>query len=683
MMKGMDEPQRFLMVGLFRSRLGIILVSAALLLVLDAGRSIWARLALAVPSGEYRPEAAQYADLTWPPGANLGQGASLGARVFAQRCAVCHGPDGKGNGPAAPSMFPRPRDFSSAVLKYKSTAAGEAPTDDDLLRTIRDGLPASAMPYFAGLLSNEELTAVVEQVKSFSTAFSRPGRAIEIPASVPSSPQSVTRGKGLFVSQGCSGCHGDDGRGGQPFDDGAGHRVFARDLTAPWTFRGGRGAVDVWLRLTTGIKPGPMPAYADVLSADARWDLANFVVSLARTPPWEDGGSFGGAGFAEDPSRRGDYLTRWEMCGLCHTQIDRSGIYNVDGADLAGGMRVGYYPHGYSVSRNLTSDAETGLGGRSVSEIVRALRDGQAPDRILNPFAMPWPLFHNFTSEDATAIATFLKSGSRPVHNLIPPKLSYGLVETVVMKLTRPLPATSPKALTYSDGDFAIDAARGSPGRVQTILVDAQWTILALALVLFVRAGPRPGIKTSIAGIVVLASVSGLLYALSQWPSLPGMPPDPLVKAFNAGQVTPSTSGMSTGRIRMVERGRYLYSVSCELCHGTDGSGGTPISWKPFGTLWTRNITADPQSGVGAWTDAELARAIRSGVSRDGRQLHWQGMTWDQLSNLEEEDSRAIIAYVRLLPPINRAVPLPRATAADDCETYTFYLDRSDRAGCH
>jgi hypothetical protein len=55
-------------------------------------------------------------------------------------------------------------------------------------------------------------------------------------------------------------------------------------------------------------------------------------------------------------------------------------------------------------------------------------------------------------------------------------------------------------------------------------------------------------------------------------------------------------------------------------------------------------FTADPQSGIGAWTDAELARAIRSGVSRDGRQLHWQGMTWDQLSNLEEEDLRAIVA---------------------------------------
>ena len=92
------------------------------------------------------------------------------------------------------------------------------------------------------------------------------------------------------------------------------------------------------------------------------------------------------------------------------------------------------------------------------------------------------------------------------------------------MKLTRPLPATTPKALTYADGDFAIDAARGSPGWVQTVLVDAQWIILALALVLLVLAAPRPRIKTSIAGIVVLASVCGLLYALSQWPASPACP---------------------------------------------------------------------------------------------------------------------------------------------------------------
>ena len=135
---------------LLRSRLVVILAFGAILLALDVGRSIWARVAVEVPTAEYRPNPALYADLTWPPGAHLDQDTPLGARVFAQRCAVCHGPDGKGNGPAAPSMFPRPRDFSSGIFKYKSTAAGEPPTDEDLVRAVCDGLPSSAMPYFAG-----------------------------------------------------------------------------------------------------------------------------------------------------------------------------------------------------------------------------------------------------------------------------------------------------------------------------------------------------------------------------------------------------------------------------------------------------------------------------------------------------------------------------------------------------
>ena len=107
--------------------------------------------------------------------------------------------------------------------------------------------------------------------------------------------------------------------------------------------------------------------------------------------------------------------------------------------------------------------------------------------------------------------------------------------------------------------------------------------------------------------------------------------------------------------------------------HGLEPSGLEPLITRYF---------AHPQVGVGVWTDTELERAIRSGVSREGRQLHWQGMTWDQLSNLEEEDLRAIVAYVRLLPPVNRAVPLARSPAGDDCETYTYYLEKSDQPGC-
>ena len=62
------------------------------------------------------------------------------------------------------------------------------------------------------------------------------------------------------------------------------------------------------------------------------------------------------------------------------------------------------------------------------------------------------------------------------------------------MKFTRPLPSTLPKALTYADGNFAIEPFRASPARIQGVLVDAQWIVLVLALVLFVLAGPRPGV---------------------------------------------------------------------------------------------------------------------------------------------------------------------------------------------
>ena len=157
---------------------------------------------------------------------------------------------------------------------------------------------------------------------------------------------------------------------------------------------------------------------------------------------------------------------------------------------------------------------------------------------------MLWPFFHNFTDEDATAIATFLKTKSRPVQNLIPPKLAYGLIETIAMKFTRPLPATSPKALTYGDGNFAIGSTRSLADACSSCAINAQWVVLALALVLFVRAGPRPGMKGSIGGVVGLTVAGALLFLLSQWPGIRNMPPDPLVKAVNAGDVKPDTSGM-------------------------------------------------------------------------------------------------------------------------------------------
>ena len=158
------RPERFRFARHKRSH--IALTTITLLLVLDLGRSINARVGYATPISEWRPIPSDYADLTWPPGADLPPNIPLGARVFARRCAVCHGPDGRGNGPAAPSLIPRPRDFTLGLFKFKSTPHGQPPTDDDLKQIVASGLPASAMPYFRDLLGESEIDAVVAQ---FST----------------------------------------------------------------------------------------------------------------------------------------------------------------------------------------------------------------------------------------------------------------------------------------------------------------------------------------------------------------------------------------------------------------------------------------------------------------------------------------------------------------------------------
>ena len=133
----------------------------------------------------------------------------------------------------------------------------------------------------------------------------------------------------------------------------------------------------------------------------------------------------------------------------------------------------------------------------------------------------------------------------------------------------------------------------------------------------------------------------------------------------------------------MVKRGRLIFSVaSCGLCHRPDGRGGLKISMKPLGSLWTRNITSDKETGIGNWTDREISRTIRSGVTPDGRMLHWQGMIWDHASNWSEEDLRAVIAYLRTLPPIKKSIPPTRPPSSDDCDHYTFWIVESLEPGC-
>ena len=77
-----------------------------------------------------------------------------GKIVYERSCMLCHGADGKGDGPAGWFIgrfsSPHPRDFTVENFKLRSTASGEMPTDQDLFRTVTQGIPGY-MPSFSGL----------------------------------------------------------------------------------------------------------------------------------------------------------------------------------------------------------------------------------------------------------------------------------------------------------------------------------------------------------------------------------------------------------------------------------------------------------------------------------------------------------------------------------------------------
>jgi mono/diheme cytochrome c family protein len=92
---------------------------------------------------------------TAPPGGDALSG-DLGTRVFAQRCALCHGPDGHGDGPGSKALNPKPRNFHD-------TAYMSSRTDAQLLDTIHKG--KGAMPKWGGVLSEAEITAALAHIR--------------------------------------------------------------------------------------------------------------------------------------------------------------------------------------------------------------------------------------------------------------------------------------------------------------------------------------------------------------------------------------------------------------------------------------------------------------------------------------------------------------------------------------
>jgi DMSO reductase family type II enzyme heme b subunit len=200
---------------------------------------------------------------------------AAGKRLYDERCAHCHGEEGDGQGSAAEVVYPAPRDFTSGVYKFRSrheTADGnKLPADEDLFRSIKEGLHGTSMPGWAGFFSDPQIWQLVHYIKTFSAIFTedKPGAPLDFSGEVPFSEESAAKGKELFEEEfDCDSCHGTAGRGNGPqalegLDDDWGKRIWPANLTKPWTYRGGHSRRDIFRNIALGIAGTPMPVFAD------------------------------------------------------------------------------------------------------------------------------------------------------------------------------------------------------------------------------------------------------------------------------------------------------------------------------------------------------------------------------------------------------------------------------------
>ena len=126
-----------------------------------------------------------------------------------------------------------------------------------------------------------------------------------------------------------------------------------------------------------------------------------------------------------------------------------------------------------------------------------------------------------------------------------------------------------------------------------------------------------------------------------------------------------------------IARGKYLFEnlSDCDGCHsqrdftkvagpvvpsgrGRGNELSAVVKGLP-GTIVAPNITPDPETGIGKWTDGEKIRAIREGVDNTGRAL-FPMMPYPNFRNMSDEDVQSIVAYMNSLPPVRNPLPVTK-----------------------
>lgn len=144
------------------------------------------------------------------------------------------------------------------------------------------------------------------------------------------------------------------------------------------------------------------------------------------------------------------------------------------------------------------------------------------------------------------------------------------------------------------------------------------------------------------------------------------------IRPFIGPKARPLTARTFERTPARLERGRYLVTsgqTPCMLCHSPidvsagelkvkDGMMLAGRNWEPDGVPFVTapNLTPDPETGSGTWTDDQLARAIREGIGHDGRTL-FPIMPYQRYREMSDEDLASIVVFLRSVPPVRNPLP--------------------------
>jgi mono/diheme cytochrome c family protein len=161
------------------------------------------------------------------------------------------------------------------------------------------------------------------------------------------------------------------------------------------------------------------------------------------------------------------------------------------------------------------------------------------------------------------------------------------------------------------------------------------------------RAGRHP-FSTFLAALLVLAAIAAAAFFALAW----HRPIDPVA------QPAPASFDRA-----LVRRGEQLAALGdCASCHttraGSPFAGGVPLPTQ-FGTIHGTNITPEPETGIGAWSEEAFRRALREGVSRDGHLLY-PAFPYDHFTHLADDDIQALYAFVMTRDPVRSETPANR-----------------------